>query len=135
MKSALPSRESLFLPVPVGIVAEAAWNVKVLPQRRGGSSDVKALLAHTVSDLHLSPHRVQYVAFAAIMLDTFRYTPVEFLGKKMKQRATHNRYFPVFEALASSVESALAYFGSQFREINSLVGQYVESPVVLPAIA
>ena len=36
------------------------------------------------------------------------YNPTEFLWKKMKQRATHNQYCPVFEALASSVENALA---------------------------
>jgi hypothetical protein len=39
--------------------------------REGTSSlDVKVLLAHTESDLDLSPHRVQYVAFAAIISDT-----------------------------------------------------------------
>ncbi|MDY6876186.1 MAG: IS630 family transposase [Chloroflexota bacterium] len=64
------------------------------------------------------------------------YNPIEFLWKKMKQRATHNRYFPAFEALASSVESALAYFASQVEEIKNLMGLYVESPVaVLPAVA
>jgi transposase len=63
------------------------------------------------------------------------YNPIEFLWKKMKQRATHNRYFPMFEALASSVENALAYFASQVEEIKSLMGQYVESPVALPATA
>jgi transposase len=63
------------------------------------------------------------------------HNPIEFLWKKMKQRATHNRYFPVFEALASSVENALAYFASQVEEIKSLMGQYVESPVALPATA
>jgi hypothetical protein len=53
----------------------------------------------------------------------------------MKQQATHNRHFPVFETLASSVENALAYFASQVEEIKSLMGQYVESPVALPATA
>jgi hypothetical protein len=46
-----------------------------------------------------------------------------------------NRYFPVFEALASSVKNALAYFASQVEEIKSPRGQYVESPVALPATA
>ena len=64
------------------------------------------------------------------------YNPIEFLWKKMKQHATHNRYFPVFEALVSSVESALAYFASQVEEIKNLMGLYVESPIaVLPAAA
>ena len=55
------------------------------------------------------------------------YNPIEFLWKKMKQRATHNRYFPAFEALASSVEEALAYFAKQVEEIKSLMGQYFSS--------
>jgi transposase len=64
------------------------------------------------------------------------YNPIEFLWKKMKQRTTHNQYFPQFEALASSVENALAYFARQVEEIKSLMGLYVESPVaVLPAAA
>jgi hypothetical protein len=39
------------------------------------------------------------------------------------------------EALASSVENALAYFASQVEEIKNLMGHYVESPVALPAAA
>jgi transposase len=60
------------------------------------------------------------------------YNPIEFLWKKMKQRATHNRYFPAFEALASSVEEALAYFATQVEEIKSLMGQYVSSLALTP---
>ena len=60
------------------------------------------------------------------------YNPIEFLWKKMKQRATHNRYFPAFEALAASVEEALAYFAIQVEEIKSLMGQYVSSLAVIP---
>jgi transposase len=64
------------------------------------------------------------------------YNPIEFLWKKMKQQTTHNQYFPQFEALASSVENALAYFARQVEEIKSLMGLYVDSPVaVLPAAA
>lgn len=60
------------------------------------------------------------------------YNPIEFLWKKMKQRATHNRYFSAFEALASSVEKALAYFARQVEEIKSLMGQYVSSLTLSP---
>jgi transposase len=64
------------------------------------------------------------------------YNPIEFLWKKMKQRATHNQYFPLFEALVSSVQNALAYFAQQVEEIKSLMGLYVKSPVaVLPEAA
>lgn len=62
------------------------------------------------------------------------YNPIEFLWKKMKQRATHNRYFPAFEALISSVEEALAYFARQVEEIKRLMGQYVSSLAVAPVV-
>ena len=38
------------------------------------------------------------------------YNPIEYLGKKTKQRATHNKYFKEFAELTVSVEKALAYF-------------------------
>ena len=64
------------------------------------------------------------------------YNPIEFLWKKMKQRTTHNQYFPQYEMLVSSVETALAEFADQVEEIKSLMGLYVDSPVaVLPAAA
>jgi len=64
------------------------------------------------------------------------YNPIEFLWKRMKQRATHNQYFPQFEVLASSVDDVLPHFARQVEEIKDLMGLYVESPVaVLPAAA
>ncbi len=53
------------------------------------------------------------------------YNPIEFLWKKMKRRATHNRYFPDFQGLVAAVDDALAYFASQVAEIKSLMGLYV----------
>jgi transposase len=53
------------------------------------------------------------------------YNPIEFLWKKMKQRATHNQYFPEFQKLVDAVDEGLAYFASQAAEIKSLMGQYV----------
>src|SRR5918912_2023324 len=38
------------------------------------------------------------------------YNPIEFLWRATKRRATHNRYFPAFDALIDAVEDALAYF-------------------------
>jgi transposase len=55
------------------------------------------------------------------------YNPIEFLWKKMKGRATHNKYFPTFEDLVQSVGQALAYFAEQAAEIKSLIGLYVET--------
>ena len=63
------------------------------------------------------------------------YNPIEFLWKNMKQRATHNQYFPEFDDLVSSVENALAYFARQLDEIKNLMGLYVKSLAALPVAA
>jgi transposase len=52
--------------------------------------------------------------------------PIEYLWKKTKQRATHNKYFKAFAALTVSVEKALAYFATHPEEIVSLFGRYCE---------
>jgi transposase len=54
------------------------------------------------------------------------YNPIEYLWKKTKQRATHNKYFKAFAALTVSVEKALAYFATHPEEIVSLFGRYCE---------
>jgi transposase len=54
------------------------------------------------------------------------YNPIEYLWKKTKQRATHNKYFKEFAALTVSVEKALAYFAAHPEEIVSLFGRYCE---------
>jgi transposase len=54
------------------------------------------------------------------------YNPIEYLWKKTKQRATHNKYFKAFAALTVSVEKALAYFATHPEEMVSLLGRYCE---------
>jgi len=61
------------------------------------------------------------------------YNPIEFLWKKMKQRATHNQYFAAFEDLAESVNEALSHFSHRAAEIKSLMGLYVQTLQALPA--
>jgi transposase len=60
------------------------------------------------------------------------YNPIEFLWKKMKQRATHNQYFPKFEDLVKSVDEALMHFAHRAVEIKALMGLYVQTLVTLP---
>ena len=38
------------------------------------------------------------------------YNPIEYLWRKTKKRATHNKYFETFEKLIASVEKALTSF-------------------------
>ena len=54
------------------------------------------------------------------------YNPIEYLWKKTKQRATHNKYFKEFAALTISVEKALAYFVMHPAEVLGLLGRYCE---------
>jgi transposase len=52
--------------------------------------------------------------------------PIEYLWKKTKQRATHNKYFKEFAALTVSVDKALAYFATHPEEVLGLFGRYCE---------
>lgn len=52
------------------------------------------------------------------------YNPIEYLWRKTKRRATHNRYFEQFQHLTASVEDTLAYFATQPQEVLALFGLY-----------
>ncbi len=52
------------------------------------------------------------------------YNPIEHLWKKVKTKATHNRYFADFSQLVQAVERALAYFDTKADEILGLMGVY-----------
>jgi transposase len=52
--------------------------------------------------------------------------PIEYLWKKTKQRATHNKYFKEFAELTVSVDKALAYFATHPETVLGLFGCYCE---------
>jgi transposase len=54
------------------------------------------------------------------------YNPIEYLWKKAKQRATHNKYFKDFIGLTVSVDKALAYFATHPETVFGLFGRYCE---------
>jgi transposase len=54
------------------------------------------------------------------------YNPIEYLWKKVKTKATHNRYFEEFAKLVQSVEEALAILADQANEIKRLMGVYTK---------
>src|SRR4029453_14820494 len=54
------------------------------------------------------------------------YNPIEYLWKKTKQRATHNKYFQEFLALTVAVDKALAYFATHPDTVLGLFGRYCE---------
>jgi transposase len=54
------------------------------------------------------------------------YNPIEYLWKKAKGKATHNRYFDEFAKLINSVEIALATLATETEEIKRLMGVYTK---------
>jgi transposase len=52
--------------------------------------------------------------------------PIEYLWRKTKKRATHNKYFKEFAALTVSVDKALAYFATHAETVLGLLGLYCE---------
>lgn len=54
------------------------------------------------------------------------YNPIEFLWRATKRTATHNRSFPVFDALIGSFEEALAHFPAHPARVKALFGFYLD---------
>lgn len=54
------------------------------------------------------------------------YNPIEFLWRATKRTATHNRYFPQFDALIGSVEEALAHFAAHPERVKALFTLYLD---------
>jgi len=54
------------------------------------------------------------------------YNPIEYLWKKVKTKATHNRYFAEFVKLIASVDLALDVLAAQADEILRLMGVYTK---------
>jgi transposase len=52
--------------------------------------------------------------------------PIEYLWRKTKKRATHNKYFKEFAELTVSVDKALAYFATHPDTVLGLFGRYRE---------
>jgi transposase len=52
------------------------------------------------------------------------YNPIEYLWRKVKKEATHNKYFAAFEHLVDSVEKTLAAFTERASEVLNLFGCY-----------
>src|SRR5882724_507250 len=52
------------------------------------------------------------------------YHPLEYLWRKTKKRATHNKYFKEFAAVVVSVDKALAYFAAHPAMVLDLFGLY-----------
>ena len=54
------------------------------------------------------------------------YNPIEHLWRRIKRKATHNRYFENFEDLIASVEAALAELVAKPGEVLDLSGTVLD---------
>jgi transposase len=54
------------------------------------------------------------------------YNPIEYLWRKTKKLATHNKYFAEFMALMESVEQTLAKFAQHAADVLTLFGFYCD---------
>jgi transposase len=52
------------------------------------------------------------------------YNPIEYLWRKIKREATHNKYFAAFEQLVHSVDQTLAAFTQRTSDVLNLFGCY-----------
>jgi transposase len=59
------------------------------------------------------------------------YHPIEHLGRNIKRRNAHNRYFPAFADLTTAVDTALAYFQHHPAEVKQLMGTYLDQMAAL----
>jgi transposase len=73
----------------------------------------------------ISAHKDQLIVY---QLPSYSpdYNPIEYLWKKVKTKATHNRYFEEFVKLVQSVEDALKVLATQADEISHLMGVYTK---------
>ena len=55
------------------------------------------------------------------------FNPIEHLWKKVKQEATHLKYFPEFTHLQAEVDRALLHCAQTPREITVLMARYCET--------
>jgi len=89
---------------------------------------------------HTARHTQEVVATQAdrltlVQLPSYSpdYNPIEHLWKETKGHS-HNRYFPTFESLTSTVEQALTHFAQHPAAVKRVMGRYLDE-VVAQAVA
>jgi transposase len=63
------------------------------------------------------------------------YNPIEHLWRNVRRRKTHNRYFPEFGLLMTSVEDGLVHLQQHPAEVKQLMGSYLDQMARLPVAA
>jgi transposase len=90
-------------------------------------------LIHDGAKYHTSKATKQFLAQHQDRLTVFQlpsyspdYNPIEYLWRKTKKRATHNKYFEQFQEIITSVEQALKHFAQHASEVLGLFGKYCD---------
>lgn len=63
------------------------------------------------------------------------FNPIESLWKTVKKEATHNKYFPHFDVLIDSVETALRFLRRHRKQVRQILGDYAIAENIMPKIA
>ena len=63
------------------------------------------------------------------------FNPIEHLWQTVKKQATHNKYFPQFEAVIDSVETALRFLQRHRKQVRQILGDYATVEQIMPKAA
>lgn len=63
------------------------------------------------------------------------FNPIEHLWKTVKKEATHNKYFPHFDVLMDSVETALRFLRRHRKQVRQILGEYAKTEDIMPKAA
>lgn len=63
------------------------------------------------------------------------FNPIEHLWKTVKKEATHNQYFPHFDTLIDSVETALRFLRRHRKQVRQILGDYARAEEIMPKAA
>lgn len=98
------------------------------------SSEQKLIIVQDGARYHTARATKEFITANAQRLVVYQlpayspdYNPIEHLWRRVKRRATHNRYFGCFEALIGSIETALSELVSKPSEVRALAGTVLDA--------
>jgi transposase len=96
-------------------------------------STQKIMVVQDGARYHTARATKEFIAAHASRLSVYQlpayspdYNPIEHLWRRIKRKASHNRYFENFEDLIASVETALAELAAKPEEVLALAGTILD---------
>jgi transposase len=93
----------------------------------------KVMVVQDGARYHTARATTEFIADHSARLSVYQlpayspdYNPIEHLWRRMKRKATHNRYFEDFEVLIASVEAALDELVAKPSEVLALAGTILD---------